>query len=71
MSKPTIKFEFTIDEVNGILSGLAKSPAEFSMYGIQLIQQHAAPQVEAIKIAEAQELAKKGTSANESKTTTD
>lgn len=65
MATPTIKFEFTIEEVNGILAGLAKSPAEFSMFGIQLIQQQAQPQVEALKIAEAKELAEK---ANEPKT---
>jgi hypothetical protein len=63
--KPTIKFEFTIDEINGILSGLGKSPAEFSMFGIQLIQEQAGPQIQAIKIAEAKELAKKGDAANE------
>lgn len=57
--KPTIKFEFTLDEVNGILAGLAKGPAESSLFGIQLIQQHAAPQVEALRIEEAKELAKK------------
>jgi len=64
-TKPTIKFDFTIDQINGILSGLAKAPAEFSMFGIQLIQEQAGPQVEAIKIAEAKELAKKGEPANE------
>jgi hypothetical protein len=63
--KPTIKFEFTLDQVNGLLSGLGKAPAEFSMFGIQLIQEHAGPQVEAIKIAEAKELAKKGEVKNE------
>lgn len=67
MTKPVINFTFTIDEVNGILSGLGKAPAEHSMYGIQLIQQQASPQVEAIKIAEAKELAEKA--ANEPKTT--
>lgn len=71
MEKPVINFAFTIDEVNAILGGLGKAPAEFSMYGIQLIQQQASPQVEAIKIAEAKELAKKGEAANESETTTD
>lgn len=68
MTKPKIKFEFTIEEINGVLAGLAKAPAEFSMYGIQLIQEQAGPQVEAIKIAEAKELAKKGEAANESET---
>lgn len=53
----TIKFEFTLEQVNGILAGLAKAPAEFSMYGIQLIQEVAGPQVEAIKLAEAKALA--------------
>lgn len=47
-----IKFEFTIDEVNGILNGLGKAPAEISMYGIQLIQTQAGPQVDAIRKAE-------------------
>ena len=71
VEKATIKFEFTVEEVNVILAGLGKAPAEVSMYGIQLIQQQASPQVEAIKIAEAKELAKKGEAANESETTTD
>ena len=62
--KPVINFVFTLDEVNGILAGLAKAPAEFSMFGIQLIQQQAQPQVEALKIAEAKALAEKG-AANE------
>lgn len=65
VAKPTIKFEFTIEQVNAILGGLGKAPAEFSMFGIQLIQEQAAPQVEAIKIAEAKELAKKGEASNE------
>ena len=64
-AKATIKFDFTIDQINAILSGLAKAPAEFSMFGIQLIQEQAGPQVEAIKIAEANELATKGEAANE------
>jgi hypothetical protein len=64
-TKPTIKFEFTIDQINGLLAGLGKSPAEFSMFGIQLIQEQAGPQIQAIKIAEAKELAKKGDAANE------
>jgi hypothetical protein len=49
MATPTIKFEFTLEEVNGILAGLAKAPAEYSMFGIQLIQKHAGPQVEKLK----------------------
>jgi hypothetical protein len=46
-----IKFEFTLNEVNAILAGLGKSPAEHSMFGIQLIQEQAAPQVQALQEA--------------------
>ena len=61
-----LKFEFTIEQVNAILAGLGKSPAEYSMYGINLIQEQAHPQIEALKLAEAKSLAEKAS--NESKT---
>jgi hypothetical protein len=57
--KKTITLEMTFEEINGLLSALGKSPAEFSINPIMLIQNQAAPQVEAIKIAEAKELAEK------------
>lgn len=41
-----IKFEFTIEQVNSILQGLGKAPAEFSLNPIMLIQNAAGPQVE-------------------------
>jgi|APIni6443716594_1056825.scaffolds.fasta_scaffold439196_2 hypothetical protein len=41
-----IKFEFTIEQVNSILQALGKSPAEFSLNPIILIQNAAGPQVE-------------------------
>ena len=41
-----IKFEFTLDQVNSILLGLGKAPAEYSINAILLIQNQAGPQVE-------------------------
>jgi len=41
-----IKFEFTIEQVNSILQALGKSPAEFSLNPIMMIQNAAGPQVE-------------------------
>lgn len=53
MSEATkLKFEFTLDEVNGILAGLSKAPAEYSMFGIQLIQKYAGPQVDELRKAQ-------------------
>ena len=50
-----IKFEFTIEQVNSILQALGKSPAEFSLNPILLIQNQAGPQVEEMMEKQAKE----------------
>lgn len=50
-----IKFEFTIEQVNSILQALGKSPAEFSLNPIILIQNVAGPQVEELMAKQAEE----------------
>jgi hypothetical protein len=50
-----IKFEFTIEQVNSILQALGKSPAEFSLNPIILIQNAAGPQVEELMAKQAEE----------------
>jgi len=51
----TLKFEFTVEQVNGILQALGKSPAEFSINPIMLIQNQASPQVEEMAAKQAEE----------------
>jgi hypothetical protein len=58
MKQPTIKLEFTFDQLNSVLGALGKSPAEMSMNPIMLIQHQAGPQVEAIRVEEAKAVAK-------------
>ena len=67
----TIKFEFTFEQVNAILGGLGKAPTEVGMYPVQIIQEQAGPQVEAMRIEEAKELAKKGEKKDEQWFTTE
>jgi hypothetical protein len=50
-----IKFEFTIEQVNSILQALGKSPAEFALNPILLIQNAAGPQVEELIVKKAEE----------------
>lgn len=50
-----IKFEFTIEQVNSILQALGKSPAEFSLNPIMLIQNQAGPQVDEMMAKQAEE----------------
>jgi hypothetical protein len=50
-----IKFEFTIEQVNAILQALGKSPAEFSLNPIMLIQTQAGPQVDEMMAKKAEE----------------
>lgn len=50
-----IKFEFTIEQVNSILQALGKSPAEFAINPIMLIQNQAGPQVDAMMAKQAEE----------------
>lgn len=50
-----IKFEFTIEQVNSILQALGKSPAEFSLNPIMLIQTQAGPQVDEMMKKQAEE----------------
>jgi hypothetical protein len=50
-----IKFEFTIEQVNSILQALGKSPAEFSLNPIMLIQTQAGPQVDEMMAKKAEE----------------
>jgi hypothetical protein len=50
-----IKFEFTIEQVNSILQALGKSPAEFSLNPIILIQNQAGPQVDEMMAKQAEE----------------
>jgi hypothetical protein len=54
-TKPTIKFEFTIEQVNSILQALGKAPAEFALNPIMLIQNAAGPQVEELMAKKAEE----------------
>jgi len=44
-----IKLDLHIDTVNAALTGLGKLPFEFSAQHITVIQQQAAPQVEALQ----------------------
>jgi hypothetical protein len=50
-----IKFEFTIEQVNSILQALGKSPAEFALNPIMLIQNQAGPQVDEMMAKKAEE----------------
>jgi hypothetical protein len=50
-----IKFEFTIEQVNSILQALGKSPAEFALNPIMLIQNQAGPQVDEMMAKQAEE----------------
>ena len=47
-----MKFEFDIEQVNVILSGLGELPAKHSMGLIQKIQQQAAPQMQPEMVSE-------------------
>jgi hypothetical protein len=47
-----IKLELTLEEVNGILASLGKTPYEFSQPIIDKIKQQAIPQVQAAPAAD-------------------
>ena len=69
----TLNFEFTIDQINALLSMLDAPQNSSTMQRaafINLVQEQAVPQIKAIQIAEAKAMAEKeGT--NESTTATD
>ena len=57
MATPTLKFEVTIDQANGILNILGNAPYVQSANLIALIQEQAGPQIQALQIEEAKAIA--------------
>ena len=68
MATPTLKFELTIEQVNGVLNVLGNAPYVQSASLIALLQEQASPQIQALQVEEAKRIAE---SANESTTATD
>lgn len=61
----TLKFELTIEQANAILTILGNAPYVQSVNLIAILQEQAAPQVEALQIAEAKAIAEKAEAKNE------
>ena len=68
MATPTLKFELTIEQVNGVLNILGNAPYVQSAALIALLQEQASPQIQALQVEEAKRIAE---SANESTTASD
>ena len=68
MATPTLKFELTIEQVNGVLNVLGNAPYVQSASLIALLQEQASPQIQALQVEEAKRIAE---SANESTTATE
>lgn len=59
MASPTLKFELTIEQTNGVLGILGNAPYVAAASLIALLQEQAAPQIQALQVAEAKAIAEK------------
>lgn len=68
MTTPTLKFELTIDQANAIINALNapfQTTATIATALIQLLQDQASPQLEALQIEQAKAIAEKAEAKNE------